>query len=204
MEALITYQKRLVEEKGLPPSRLMLEQAASATTASLPVQMPGRDEKDFKFELCDKCFKSMHGLKTHMGHKHKDLQKPEEVCDEETNIYLELAHKSEDRQELFIPQDNSSIVSIPEFLVPPGDFTKQEKVILKVEEFRGPSAKDLLCEECGRRSPYICAKLSTLPVKIFKCLLCGGCKKHSTHSQNTRCVGDCHCSTDCKGLGYKW
>ena len=83
MEALITYQKCLVEEKGLPPSRLMLEEASSATTASLPGQMPGRDEKDFKCEHCDKCFKSLRGLKTHMGHKHKDLQKPEEVSDEE-------------------------------------------------------------------------------------------------------------------------
>ena len=55
MEALITYQKRLVEEKGLPPSKLMLEQAASATTASLPVQMPGLEEKYFKSEHCDKC-----------------------------------------------------------------------------------------------------------------------------------------------------
>ena len=29
LEALLSYQKRLVEEKGLPPSRLMLEKAAA-------------------------------------------------------------------------------------------------------------------------------------------------------------------------------
>mgnify|MGYP007123565965 FL=1 len=32
LEDLLSFQKRLVEEKGLPPSKLMLEQAALASS----------------------------------------------------------------------------------------------------------------------------------------------------------------------------
>ena len=35
LEALLAYQKRLVEEKGLPPSRLMLQQAAVSPSNSV-------------------------------------------------------------------------------------------------------------------------------------------------------------------------
>ena len=51
LEALLTCQNHLVEEKGLPPSRLMLEQAALANSASTPVQMPDQKETDFIGEL---------------------------------------------------------------------------------------------------------------------------------------------------------
>ena len=42
LEALLSYQKRLVEEKGLPPSRLMLQHAAVETPLSAPVPEPGQ------------------------------------------------------------------------------------------------------------------------------------------------------------------
>ena len=53
LEALLSFQERLVREKGLPPSRLMLEHAASKTSIS-PDQTTLEDEpNNFKCEECD-------------------------------------------------------------------------------------------------------------------------------------------------------
>ena len=121
LEALINYQKHLVAEKGLPPSRLMVEQAASATSPYLPVQMPGLKENEFKCEHCEKCFNSLRGLKTHMGHIHRDIQKPEQARHEELNISLEASLAIEDRDEDPHPEANSAIISISETPVPAVD-----------------------------------------------------------------------------------
>ena len=78
LEALLSYQKRLVEEKGLPPSRLMLEHAALKNPSTAPVPEPGQvSREEFKCERCDFSSKSKRGLKTHISRIHKDLQKPE-------------------------------------------------------------------------------------------------------------------------------
>ena len=75
LEALLSYQKRLVEERGLPPSRLMQEQAAQA---SISPSQAGEEEDihNFKCEICDYSTNSKHGLSVHIGHKHKEQQKP--------------------------------------------------------------------------------------------------------------------------------
>ena len=92
----------------------MLEQAALATSAPTPVQMPGHQETDFMCEYCDKSFKSLRGLKTHMGHIHRDIQKPEKVRNEDVNTSLEISHASDEREEIPHPLANSTTVSIPE------------------------------------------------------------------------------------------
>ena len=96
LEALLSYQERLVKEKGLPPSRLMLQHAAvetSSTTA--PIQEPGHiSSEKFPCDQCDFTSKSMLGLKVHIGRSHKDSQKPE-VLREEFDKSLNVSHKSE-------------------------------------------------------------------------------------------------------------
>ena len=75
LEALLSYQKRLVEEKGLPPSRLMLEKAAA--TPPLPPSAGGVEASIFKCDLCYYYTHSKHGLSVHRGAKHKNTQKSE-------------------------------------------------------------------------------------------------------------------------------
>ena len=50
LDALLAYHQRLVVEKGMPPSRLMLEHAAQA--ALHPVQAE-QTPNDFKCDFCD-------------------------------------------------------------------------------------------------------------------------------------------------------
>ena len=72
LEALLSYQKRLVEEKGLPPSRLMLEKAAA--TPPSPPSAEGAEASIFKCDLCYYYTHSKHGLSVHRGAKHKNTQ----------------------------------------------------------------------------------------------------------------------------------
>ena len=53
LEALLSFQERLVREKGLPPSRLMLEYAASKTSISPDKTDLEDDSNSFKCEECD-------------------------------------------------------------------------------------------------------------------------------------------------------
>ena len=52
-EALLAYQKRLVEEKGLPPSKLMLQHATVNTSSSSPVSEPDKVREEFKCGECE-------------------------------------------------------------------------------------------------------------------------------------------------------
>ena len=52
LEDLLTFHQRLVEEKGIPPSRLMLKHAASAIPASSPILEQYDIKEDFKCEHC--------------------------------------------------------------------------------------------------------------------------------------------------------
>ena len=91
LESLISYQERLVKEKGLPPSRLMLQQAAAVQ--SLPLQ-------EFQCDQCDFTSTSKRGLSNHKSHKHKNSEKPEILRDLELNQSLNFSHASEEREEL--------------------------------------------------------------------------------------------------------
>ena len=109
LEALLAYQKRLVEEKGLPPSRLMLQHADKETPAVAPVPEPGQVcEKEFKCDHCDFVSKSKRGLKTHSSRIHKDTQKPdvqneepEGLRDKEQENSLNVSQRSQSRDPSF-------------------------------------------------------------------------------------------------------
>ena len=80
LKDLLAYHQRLVEEKGLPPSRLMEQHAAASASSN---QSPGRKEKLVKCDQCDFASDTQRGLKVHMGKSHKKtdtevLRKPEE------------------------------------------------------------------------------------------------------------------------------
>ena len=91
LESLISYQERLTKEKGLPPSRLMLQHAAAVQ--SLPLQ-------EFQCDQCDFTSTSKRVLSNHKSHKHKNSEKPEILRDLELNQSLNLSHASEEREEL--------------------------------------------------------------------------------------------------------
>ena len=59
LEALLSYHQRLVEEKGLPPSRLMLQQAGAAKVT-------------FKCEQCEFSSTSQRDVKDHKSRVHTE------------------------------------------------------------------------------------------------------------------------------------
>ena len=82
LEALLSYQQRLVEEKGLPPSRLMLQQAAVASGEEAAMQarihLPTTQAGDwrqrmFKCDLCDFYSSGQEGVSDHMKKAHNPL-----------------------------------------------------------------------------------------------------------------------------------
>ena len=79
LESLLAYHQRLVTDKWMPPSRLMLQHAANAP--ALPVSTPKKKE-DFSCNHCEYSTPSKLGLVGHIGIKHKGPQKPEVPCDE--------------------------------------------------------------------------------------------------------------------------
>ena len=96
LEKLLTYHQRLVEEKGLPPSRLMEEHAASSSPAKISC------ENKFNCDLCDFASNSQRGLKVHVGKSHKD---PEELRTEDHEMSVVLSELS------CIREDDVSCVS---------------------------------------------------------------------------------------------
>ena len=97
LERLLAYHQRLVEERGLPPSRLMLQQAAAVSTSE---PSPGQTEKQFKCDQCEFTSESQRGFKVHMGRRHKDLQLPENLRDDEHEESLAVSPLKEVREEL--------------------------------------------------------------------------------------------------------
>ena len=73
-EALLAFHQRLVDEKGLPPSRLMKQHAAASESASASQNTELR--KPFKCNQCNFSSDSKRGLKVHIGKAHRE---PEEL-----------------------------------------------------------------------------------------------------------------------------
>ena len=107
LERLLAYHQRLVEERGLPPSRLMLQQAAAVSTSE---PSPGQTEKQFKCDQCEFTSESQRGFKVHMGRRHKDLQLPENLRDGEQ--FLAVSPLKEVREELPAATEVSSPTSV--------------------------------------------------------------------------------------------
>ena len=109
LERLLAYHQRLVEERGLPPSRLMLQQAAAVSTSE---PSPGQTEKQFKCDQCEFTSESQRGFKVHMGRRHKDLQLPENLRDGEREQFLAVSPLKEVREELPAATEVSSPTSV--------------------------------------------------------------------------------------------
>ena len=73
-EALLAFHQRLVDEKGLPPSRLMKQHAAASESASASQNTELR--KPFKCNQCNFSSDSKRGLKVHIVKAHRE---PEEL-----------------------------------------------------------------------------------------------------------------------------
>ena len=71
---LLSFQKRLVEEKGLSPSKLRLEQADHASSRLVQAEHVGIDH--FKCDECDYAANSSHDVKVHIGKFHHGQQTP--------------------------------------------------------------------------------------------------------------------------------
>ena len=96
LESLLSYHQRLVEEKGLPPSRLMLQHAVVAEAAS---SVPPEQAELFQCDQCDFTSSSKRGVSSHKGHNHKNTQKPETLRELEHDKSLNSSHVSEVRDE---------------------------------------------------------------------------------------------------------
>ena len=92
LESLLSYQERLVREKDLPPSRLMLQHAA--------VVQPLPTSKEFQCDHCDFSSTSKRGLSKHKSYKHKESEEPEILREMEQNQSLNFSQASEEREEL--------------------------------------------------------------------------------------------------------
>ena len=92
LEKLLAYHQRLVVEKGLPPSRLMEEYAATSSPCD-----QSTDAKKFKCDHCDFTSDSQRGLKVHVGRSHKN---PEVLRDGEHDQSLDLSFASSKREEV--------------------------------------------------------------------------------------------------------
>ena len=143
LESLLAFQKRLVEEKGLPPSKLMLQHATVNTSSSSPVSEPDKVREEFKCGECEFSSKSKRGLKTHITRTHKDTQRPEvqsevleDLRSEEHQNSLNISELSQERESSLVNADNSSMSSTP------------------VKETVSDSVADkcvLKCASCGKR-----------------------------------------------------
>ena len=100
-----------IKKKGLPPSNLMLKHAAEAYSPSHPTQKPGKEDINFKCDHCESRFKLERNLKKHIEHKHKEIQKPEELQDEVVDTSLNMSAVSEERSNVSLIL-NDSIVKV--------------------------------------------------------------------------------------------
>ena len=89
LKSLLAYHQRLVDEKGLPPSRLMEQHAvAPDLNPSNPEQIS--DAKNVQCEQCDFSTNSQRGLKVHIGRAHK-LMEPE-ILREDHEVSLNISN----------------------------------------------------------------------------------------------------------------
>ena len=73
LESLLAYQERLVKERGLPPSRLMLKQAAAAQPPEKePVPQSTEVSETFKCDSCDSPPMSEYCLNMHILIYHEE------------------------------------------------------------------------------------------------------------------------------------
>ena len=74
LERLLSYHQRLVEERGLPPSRLMLKHAATPPSPSTPdtIQKPDQEDEQFKCEQCEYISTTKQDVDNHRVDTHRE------------------------------------------------------------------------------------------------------------------------------------
>ena len=102
LEDPLAYHQRLVVEKGMPPSRLMLKHAAEAPLHPVPAE---QTPNGFKCDFCDFSTSLPNGLKIHIGIKHKEHQKPE-VLPKESGKSSKETFKCPACLKLFVSEHN--------------------------------------------------------------------------------------------------
>ena len=91
----------------------------NATVTSLPSSadndvMPQEVQSQVKCAICGFDSKSQRGLRTHMGHKHKDLKESEILREDNSkDKSLDLSETKRDRDELSLPLANSTLHEEP-------------------------------------------------------------------------------------------
>ena len=138
LESLLSYQERLAREKGLPPSRLMLQHAA--------VVPPLPASKEFQ---CDQ-WSFLQLPSKHKGCKHKKSEEPETLREMEQNQSRNLSQASGEREELFPVNADTAVVGdlsppfVPKHKCPsylcskfrcPKETAKQERHWQEMQEF---------------------------------------------------------------------
>ena len=107
---LLAYHKRLCDEKGLPPSNLMLQHAAESSSSSPTAQKPGQEDgSTFKCDRCEILLKSKQKLRKHMRKKHIEIQKPEVLRIAEADKSLNLSVSNEERSNTSLPVNDSIV-----------------------------------------------------------------------------------------------
>lgn len=149
LKDLLSYHQRLVEEKGLPPSRLMEQHAADSASSN---QSPGRKEKLVKCDQCEFSSVSQRGLKVHVRRSHKGKQADEILReDEEVEVTLNLSHVSREEYKLNMSEDQHSAETFTPFTYTCKDceeeFTVQEYVEGYLFSMCCEKTKQL-CQDC--------------------------------------------------------
>ena len=95
--------------------------------------LPEEAKSKYKCDHCDFESKSLRGLKTHIGHKHKELEDLEIIRETHSqDKSLELLENGKDRDELSLPLANSTI-NEEETVIQPIILKMQENGLAKVE-----------------------------------------------------------------------
>jgi hypothetical protein len=89
LKALLAYHQRLVVEKGLPPSKLMLQHAALMV---LPVQAEQEEPLLLQCDICDFKTNSQQEVNVHKGNQHQEQQKPVAQDEESNDDQNEIEH----------------------------------------------------------------------------------------------------------------
>jgi hypothetical protein len=111
LEALLSFHQRLVDEEGMPPSKLMMEHGLAAAASVPAKKAEQKSSQQFKCDLCEYTNTTQRGVNSHKGHKHKVSPKPEALRDEQAEQSLELSRASGKREEsnIITPLANSTL-----------------------------------------------------------------------------------------------
>ena len=96
LESLLAYHQRLVTDKGMPPSNLMVQHAAALSSPLVQTEL--EETRHFNCDICNFTSNSKLGVDEHIGISHKGQQKP----------VKSIAEEFDSKQVTNIPKDKQS------------------------------------------------------------------------------------------------